>query len=116
MPPSAPSRLRQPLQSLTSRSWPRPWQSSGPVGQCGATLLPGPSGRSSVHTSSKHGGVVLFAASRLPYERDQHQAWRRPLKPFSCRKHTQNSGISCGKRLVVVVVVVVVVVCCCGCC
>ena len=44
---------------------------SGPVGRCGASLLPGPSRRSSVHTSSKHGGVVLFAASRLQW-RVQH--------------------------------------------
>ena len=38
---------------------PWPWLFSGPVGRYGASLLPGPSRRSSVHTSSKHGGVVL---------------------------------------------------------
>ena len=45
---------------------PWPWLSSGPVGRCGASLLPGPSGRSSVHTSSKHGGVAPSAACAAP--------------------------------------------------
>ena len=84
---------------------PWPWQSSGPVVRCGATLLPGPSGRSSVHTANMHGGVAPAAAWRLP-GRGQHQACQ-PLKPFSCKKHTQHSGISCGKTACVVVVVVV---------
>ena len=42
---------------------PWPWLSSGPMGRYGLSLLPGPWRRSSVHTSSKHGGVGLFAAA-----------------------------------------------------
>ena len=74
------------------------WLSSRSVERCGASLLPAPWRRSSVHTSSKHGGDALFAALRLP-GRGQHQPWRRPLTPFSQKcdtKQGKRNYLTCG--------------------
>ena len=58
---------RATLKSVVRRLCPSSFQSPW-------SALPGPGRRSSVHSASMHEGAALFTASRLPYEREQHQA------------------------------------------
>ena len=71
---------------------PRPWPSSVPLGQYGASSRPGSLRRSSAHVAAMSGAVAVAASSRLP-QRVRHATACQPLK--AQQKFTNTNEATC---------------------
>ena len=71
---------------------PRPWPSSVPLGQYGASSRPGSLRRSSAHVAAMSGAVAVAASSRLP-QRVRHATACQPLE--AQQKFTNTNEATC---------------------